>query len=199
MPKPPSSSSSSPIKWTGWHIPFSRDEITLREAHADLSKLGARQEDIPLMVQLVENPRFDIPGFDLFHGAVDLKTHDYIHILLGRGLLAEDEAFVIGFTMGSTNKVTTLEENLYALASRHLYPKVYQFNDEAIRIFKDATKLGYISDCEPLNQVHYDQYLDWKLRDIRQAIALESDLLLAYYGIEKRRYPKSEASQRLLG
>jgi hypothetical protein len=150
------------------------------------------------MIQLVENPRFDIPGFDIFHGAVDLKTHDYIHILLGRGLLADDEAFVIGFTMGSTNKVTTLEENLYTLASRHLYPKVYQFDDEAIRIFKDATKLGYISDCQPLDQVHYDQYFDWKLRDIRVALGLESDLLLAYYRIEQRRYPKSKASQRLL-
>ncbi len=184
--------------WTDWHIPFSRDEITLREARASLSKLGAKQEQIPLMVQLVENPRFDIPGFDIFHGAVDLKTHDCIHILLGRGLLAEDEAFVIGFTMGSTNKVTTLEENLYAFFSRHLYPKVFQFNDEAIRIFKDGTKLGYISDCQPLNQVNYDRYLDWKLRDIRQAIALESDLLLAYYRIEQRRYPKSKAGRRLL-
>ena len=116
------------MKWTDWHIPFARDRMTLREAHADLSKLGARAEDIPLMIQLVENPRFDLPGFDLFHGAVDLQTHDYIHILLGRGLLADDEAFVIGFTMGSTNRVTTLEENLYALISRYFYPKVYQFN-----------------------------------------------------------------------
>ena len=195
MPEKPSTAS---IHWTDWHVPFLREEITLREAHADLSKLGARQEDIPLMIQLVENPRFNLPGFDLFHGAVDLQTHDYIHILLGRGLLAEDEAFVIGFTMGSTNKVTTFEENLYALASRHFYPKAYQFNDEAIRIFKDATKLGYISDCQPLDQVRYSQYLDWKLRDIRTALGLEGDLLLAYYRIEQRRYPKSKASQRLL-
>jgi len=57
--------------------------------------------------------------------------------------------------MGSTNKVTTLEENLYGLVSKYLYPKVYQFNDDEIRIFKDATKLGYISDCEPLDQVDY--------------------------------------------
>jgi hypothetical protein len=39
------------------------------------------------MIQLVENPRFNLPGIDLFHGAVDLATHDAIHILLGRGLL----------------------------------------------------------------------------------------------------------------
>ena len=172
--------------------------MTLREAHASLSALGAKQEEIPLMIQLVENPRFNIPGFDIFHGAVDLRTHDYIHILLGRGLLPKDEAFVIGFTMGSTNKVTTLEENLYALFSKHFYPKVYQFDDEAIRIFKDASKLGYISDCDPLNRVDYARCLDWSLGRIRDAIRLERDLILAYYRIEQRRHPDSQASRRLL-
>ena len=184
--------------WKDWHIPFLRDEITLGEARASLSELGAKQEDIPLMIQLVENPRFDLPGIDIFHGAVDLATHDSIHILLGRGLLTKDEAFVIGFTMGSTNKVTTLEEHLYGLFSKHLYPKVYQFKEEEIRIFKDATKLGYISDCQPLDKIDYAKYLDWKLSDTRKDIGLESDLILAYYRIEQRRYPKSKASQRLL-
>jgi hypothetical protein len=186
------------LSYKDWHIPFSRDDITLRAATDNLSALGAKQEDIPLMVQLVENPRYDIPGFDIFHGAVDIHTHDYIHILLGRGLLPKDEAFVIGFTMGSTNKVTTVEENLYALISKYFYPKVYQFDDEAIRIFKDAVKLGFISDCQPLEQVDYERHLDGELRDIRRQIGLETDLILAYYQIEKRRYPQSKASQRLL-
>jgi hypothetical protein len=186
------------ISYKDWHIPFSNDAMTLREAHASLSSLGAKQESIPLMIQLVENPRFDIPGFDIFHGAVDLKTHDYIHLILGRGLLDKDEAFTIGFTMGSTDKVSTLEEALYALASKHLYPKVYQFDDEAIRIFKDAVRLGFISDCLPLNQVNYEKYLDCSLKNIRQEIQLEGDLILAYYRIEKKRYPNSKASQRLL-
>jgi hypothetical protein len=147
----------SPTSWKDWHIPYSRDQVTLRQAKESLAQLGAKQAEIPLMIQLVENPRFDLPGVDLFHGAVDLHTHDCIHILLGRGLLPKDEAFVIGFTMGSTNKVSTLEENLYGFISRHLYPKLFQFHDEDIRIFKDATKLGYISDCRPLNKVDYEK------------------------------------------
>ena len=189
---------SKPMTWQGWHVPLSLDHITLREAKESLVKLGAMQEDIPLMIQLVENPRFNIPGFDFFHGAVDLATHDAIHILLGRGLLPKDEAFVIGFTMGSTDRVTTIEENLYALFSKHLYPKVYQFKAEEIRVFKDATKLGFISNCRPLDKIDYAKYLDWKLRDLREEIGLESDLILAYYRIERKRYPKSKASQRLL-
>src|SRR5262245_52969772 len=183
------------MTWEEWHIPLSRDQITLREAKESLANLGAKQEDIPLMIQLVENPRFQIPGLEIFHGAVDLATHDSIHILLGRGLLPKDEAFVIGFTMGSTDQVTTMEENLYALFSKYLYPKVYQFKDEEIRIFKDATKLGFISNCRPLDKVTYAQYLDWKLADIRADLGLETDLLLAYFRIEQKRYPTSQASQ----
>jgi hypothetical protein len=190
---------SGTISYKDWHIPFCRDETTLRAARDSLCALGAKQEDIPLMIQLVENPRFNIPGFDIFHGAVDIRTHDYIHIILGRGLLPKDEAFVIGFTMGSTNKVTTLEENLYSLISKHFYPKVYQFDEEAVRIFKDAVKLGFISDCQPLDQIDYEKYLDWKLKEVRQEIGLEADLILAYYGIEKKRHPDAKASRRLLG
>jgi len=186
------------LSYKEWHIPFSQDEMTLREAKQSLAALGAKQKDIPLLVQLVENPRYDIPGIEVFHGAVDVETHDSIHIILGRGLLPKDEAFVIGFTMGSTNKVTTLEEKLYTLVSKYLYPKVYQFKDEEIRIFKDAVRLGYISDCRALDKIDYDKYLDSTLRDIRRDIQLESDLILAYYAIEQKRYPKSKASHRLL-
>ena len=181
-----------------WHIPFSRDQMTLRQGLASLAKIGSMQQEIPLMIQLVENPQYDIPGFDIFHGAVDIRTHDCIHILLGRGLLTKDEAFTIGFTMGSTNRVSTLEETLFALISKYLYPKLYRFDDEAIRIFKDAVKLAFISDCQPLNRIDYSTLLDWPLRKIRKHIGIEKDLLRSYYRIEKKRYPKSSASGRLL-
>lgn len=184
--------------WREWHIPLSEGDATLREALANLQSLGAGQAEIPLMVKLVENPEFDLPGGDLFHGRVDLRTHDLIHIVLGRGLLMNDEAFTIGFTMGSTNRVTTTEEVLFSLISKHVYPKVYQFDDEAVHVFRDATKLGYISDCSPLNKVDFEPLLDEPLRDVRVAIGLEAGLLKAYYTIEKRRCPDDKASQRLL-
>jgi hypothetical protein len=184
--------------WRDWHITLNQRNVPLREALANLHALGAKQAEIPLMVQLVENPSYDLPGGDLFHGRVDLKTHDLIHIILGRGLLMHDEAFTIGFTMGSTNRVTTTEEVLYTLISKFIYPNVYQFDDDAIRIFRDATKLGYISDCTPLNQVDFDPLMDQSLDDVRKSIGIETDLIRAYYAIEKRRCPRDTASQRLL-
>jgi len=186
------------MTYADWHIPLLRSELTLREGLDSLAAIGARQQDIPLIVRLLENPKYRLPGMTLFHGAVDLEAHDRIHILLGRGLLTADEAFTIGFTMGSTKRVRRSEEWLFGLLARYVYPMPYTFDDTAVRIFNDAVRLGGISGCRALNQVDYDRYLDRTLRVIRRELGLETDLLAAYYRIEKERYPDSVASLRLL-
>jgi hypothetical protein len=186
------------ISYRDWHIPFRQDTVTLRQARENMALVRANEDEIPLMVQLVENPKFQIPGIRLFHGAVDLSQHDYIHILLGRGLLDKDEAFTIGFTMGSTNRVTSTEENLYALITRYLYPRVYQFDDESIAVFKNAVRLAYISSCVALDEFDFTPHLDIPLYELRNIVGLEEKLLLAYYEIEKQRYPHARDSRRLL-
>lgn len=181
-----------------WMIPLSEGDKTLARARAELAELGVKQSDVPFLVQLVENPKFDLPGFDIFHGATDLATHDQIHILLGRGLLPKDEAFVIGFTMGSTDGVTQTEETLYGFFAKYLYPRTYRFTDEDMRVFRDAVRLGFVSDVKPLSEVDFDLLQSLTLREARARIGLEEDLLRAYYAIEKRRYPGAFESQRLL-
>ena len=186
------------MTYADWHIPLSRSALTLREGLDSLAAVGARQQEIPLIVRLLENPKYRLPGMTLFHGAVDLEAHDRLHILLGRGLLTGDEAFTIGFTMGSTKRVRRLEEWLFGILARHVYPVPYTFDDTAVRIFNDAVRLGGISGCRALNRINYNQYLDLPLREIRRELGLETDLLAAYYRIERERYPDSAASRRLL-
>lgn len=181
-----------------WFIPLSRGDLRLAEAKASLAPIGLPQEAIPLIVRLVENPAFDLPGVEIFSGAATLDTHDCIHALLGRGLLPKDEAFVLGFTMGSTNRVGAIEERLYGLFARYLYPKAYRFSDEDFQVYKDAVRLGYVSDCRSLAEVDYAALMDLTLDEGRAALGIEASLLRAYYEIEKRRYPGSPESQRLL-
>ena len=138
--------------------------MTLNQAYSQLDEFGLEQDDVPLIIQLVENPKFDLPGIDIFHGATNLETHDYIHILLGRGVMIKDEAFVLGFTMGSSNRVTTTEERLFSFITKYVYPKDYRFTDEDLHIFKDAVRLGFVSDCQSLAKVDYKKYLDWPLQ-----------------------------------
>ena len=184
--------------WKTWHLPLSRDNVTVIEAEQSMTDVGAGQQEIPLIVQLIENPKFQIPGLEFFHGAVDLETHDAIHILLGRGLLPMDEAFTIGFTMGSTCRITAVEETLYQFFSKNLYPKYYRFSEEDLEVFRDAVRLGYISDCTPLDQFKVADIRNMTIREAREFVGLERDLLRAYFKIEHRRYPHSAASARLL-
>jgi hypothetical protein len=187
-----------PEKVRQWVVPLSRGDLTLREACAQLAPIALKADDIPFLVRLVENPELDVPGVEMFNGAVSLPVHDQIHLLLGRGLLAKDEAFVIGFTMGSSDRVTDTEEKLYGIFSRFLYPKAYRFSDEDFRVFRDAVRLGFVSDCVSLAKADFAALQDLPLREARRKLGIEEDLLRAYYAIEKRRYPKSPESQRLL-
>jgi hypothetical protein len=177
-----------------WHIPLSRGSVTMRQAAADLARISvASPEDIPLMVRLAENPKFNI-----FHGAVTLATHDHIHALLGRGLLAKDEAFVVGFTMGSTHRLGATEEKIFEMIAEHLYPGIFRFSEEDVHIFREAVRLAFIADVAALDRVDYERHLDAPLATTRAALGVDEALLRAYYAIEKRRYPEAPESQRLL-
>ncbi len=184
--------------WKDWFIPLSCEDLTLEEGLRSAEKFQAGAVDIPFIVKLLENPKFTLPGISLFNGAVDLFTHDCIHILIGRGMLPKDEAFTIGFTMGSTNKVTTTEKKMFSWIAKYIYPTNYSFDDESVHIFKDAAHLGFVSDCTPLSEVDFNKYLPMKLKDIREELGIETDLLRACYRIHHKRYPDSRCSKRLL-
>lgn len=180
-----------------WFPPLWEENRTLREVYSELMAFGNDQNEVPLIVRLIENPEYDLGGWGFFKGRVTLQQHDYIHILLGRGTMLADEAFVLGFTMGSTDRVSSLEQTLFSAINDVFYPKAYKFSKNGHRIFKEAIWLGYISDCKALDRIDFKPMLDWPLKKIRQEIQLESDLLQAYYNIEAARYTQSRASQRL--
>jgi hypothetical protein len=186
------------ISWRDWIIPLSEQNMTVREALENQAHAGAAEAvSIPFLVRLIENPKYNIPYITLFDGAVDLNEHDIIHLLLGRGMLAKDEAFIIGFTMGSSNAMSTLQKKIYSLIAKYFYPKHYKFSKEDVDVFKKGAHLGYVSDCTPLNKVDFNGLMDLTLKQAREKVGLNPDLLQAYYDNEKKKYPNDKASTRL--
>lgn len=181
-----------------WHIPLSQGDLSLQEALEDMHLFSHDPNAIPLIVQLVENPRFRLPGLEIFHGAVNLADHDCIHILLGRGMMPKDEAFVIGFTMGSTGQVGCFEEKLYELIATYLYPDVYRFKQDDLEVFKDGLHLGYLCHGKSLSDVDYNPLMDQTLSEIRHQLGINPALLKAYYQQEANRYSYAMESKRLL-
>ena len=97
-----------------------------------------KQKDISWLVWLIENPK---SPFHL-HGAATLYDHDHIHVLLRRGQANDDEAFVIGFTMGNDDRTKSWEAKLYKFISRWLYPKAERFTKNQLKIFDSGFKYG---------------------------------------------------------
>ena len=191
----PASSTKFKMNAEDWHIPVSNGNITLRQSLTTMESFKLDQKDIPLIIQLVENPKYDI---GIFPGCVYLFTHDCIHILLGRGVLLKDEAFVIGFTMGCTGRISQLKQGLFLFASKYLYPQGYEFFEEEEQIFRDSIRLPRIMKCKDITSFDFKTYLDKPLSQIRKELDIDVDLLSAYYKIEKRNNMGSKECRRLL-
>jgi hypothetical protein len=150
---------------------------------------------VPLIIKLVENP--DYFTSKLFTGAVDLSKHDCIHVLLGRGLLPKDEAFVIGYTMGSAKKMKRWRRNLFMFFAKYLYPEGYRLGEEERFIFNMGIKLGSLIE-EDLSLVDFKSLNKLSPRSLRQKLGVDENLLMNYYLLEKVLFPNSLESQRLL-
>lgn len=153
------------------------------------------QEDVPLVIKLTENPKYI--SSKLFTGAVDLFSHDCIHVLLGRGLLTKDEAFVIGYTMGSAKKMRRWRRNLFLWVCKHLYPEGYSFGEEERYVFYSGVMAG--SRCPTdLSKVNFKELLDYKVQGVREKLGIDKEILKCYYCTEKKLFLNSVESQRLL-
>lgn len=180
-----------------WHIPFTHENLTLRAALVS-APLATAYTGVPLMLRLQRDPDLSFLGQRIFKGGMDQHQHDCIHCLLGRGLLPMDQAFVLGFTIGCSKKSSMPEHRLHSEVGRHFYRQDTLFNKDEGAVFKEGIKLAYMSFCAPLENFDFTPWCDQSLRQLRDAIGIESDMVMAYYAVEKYRYPHDIASQRLI-
>jgi hypothetical protein len=193
---------SSVTSYSNWHIPLASEDISLQAALDSLqavrSGLAEDADGEQGMASLISSlARTDQPELALFKN-IDRQLQDCIHILLGRGMHTMDEIFVTGFTLGSIKKVINTEQNVYAYVAKYLLPAFIDFNEQEMTVFKDAVRLAFISNCSPLDQFNFSEWLDQPITSTRDAVGIEEELLRAYYVVEKGRNPAVEASQRLL-
>ena len=176
-----------------WHHRLSKGSSILFKVLETMQGFKLDQTEVPLTVRLTENPNYFTSK--LFTGAVDLFSHDCIHVLLGRGLLVKDEAFVIGYTMGSGKKMSRWRRNLFLWITKYLHPEGYKFTEEERYIFYSGVMAG--SQCPTdLSTVDFKKLLDYKVEAVREKLGIDKDLLKCYYCTEKKLFEDKE-SQRL--
>lgn len=175
---------------TEWN-PGLDDTITLAAAHRAMP--GDDASAIPWYVRLLENPASPVA----LPGAVDLYGHDSVHILLGRGTLPPDEAFVIGVTMGASGTLHGWQESLYALAAQRFYGDVFRFSRTDVQVFRTAVRFARAARIRPLHTLPWRDLADRRLGEVRALAGIDTGALLTAYERERARFPTSRAARRL--
>lgn len=190
---PPPAGGTHVPAWRRWSPGLDNDDLTLREVLATLP--AAPPNAIPWIVRLFENPR----GWLRLHGAVDLAHHDRIHVLLGRGLLGQDEAFVIGFTMGSTKRLSRFEQAFFKFVAAFVYPEPYRIPRPMLAAYDLGVEAGREIGVPDIHRAVGDDRLDRPLGDVRRALGIDTAKLRDFYARERAALPGTAASQRLPG
>jgi hypothetical protein len=185
------SSDTRTANWWEWFPGLDNDARTLRDVLAGMP--AAPPTAIPWIIRLFENDK----GWLRLHGAVNLERHDMIHVLLGRGLLDQDEAFVIGFTMGCTKAVSRLEKWLFRFAVSRLYPEPYRIHAQTLAAYDLGLEAGRNFGIRNLHLRLRRDMLDRPLGDVRRELGIDTARLRRFYARERESLPGTLASLRL--
>ena len=127
-----------------------------------------KQDNIPLIIRLFEDPRSPMA----LPCKISLHNHDCLHIILGLGVSPQDEAFVIGFTMGNNERTKLWHVQLFKLLSRFIYPPKYRFTLQDCKIFDLGYDYGKKLGYRNLNQVDFEWFYEIKIQNIRDLLGI---------------------------
>ena len=186
----PVESDTATPHWREWHPGLANAARTLGEVLDALPGFDAAT--VPPLVRVFENPASPVA----LPGACSLEQHDAIHVLVGRGLVDQDEAFVIGFTAGSAAGLERADVEAYrvALAS---YEEPYRINDRDLLAFDIGVQAGTVSAARDLHTLDVAAARSEALGALRARLGLSPDLLRGFFALEQRVIPGTPASLRL--
>ncbi|MEO1307638.1 MAG: hypothetical protein AAFV38_06825, partial [Pseudomonadota bacterium] len=151
---------------------------------------------VQLTIRRYENPESP----DALPGAISLPRHDCIHVLLGRGLHVQDEAFIIGATMGAASDITGEIVEFFIKVSTTEYPKHWRFQQEHIPSFRLG--VGFSMDNLRAKDLHLiplenEPWQSKTVRDARLELGIVKEELRAYFRKAELLVPGTRASRRL--
>ena len=177
--------------WLAWYPGIDNDDLTVDEV---IDSMPASPESaIPWVVRLFENPS----SWLRFRGAVDLEDHDVLHALLGRGLQDQDEAFVLGFAMGTAKRVGRIERSVFKFVLNRLYPEPYRIPRYLQPAFDIGIECGQLTGIKNLYKQPLKEFRGMTLGEAREACGIDMQILRQFFEREQERIPFTIASLRL--
>ncbi len=179
------------IAWYDWD-PYDLDpSMPLAAGLLTLPKSPVTK--IPAVIRFLENPQspFHLPG------ATYLRDHDAIHIILGRGLSLQDEAFVIGYTMGNDANLSGFDRHIYKVFSRLFFRKPFRFGEEHILVFDLAADIGMKHGKHNIHLLDHGASSETAIDRVRDCCGITCQLLLDWFELECAILPNTPTSRRL--
>ncbi len=177
--------------WLAWYPGLDAPERIVDSVIATLPTVPASK--IPWIVSLFESPT----SWCRFRGAVDLEDHDVLHVLLGRGLQDQDEAFVLGFAMGTAKKVSWLQYHIFQFTLSRLYPEPYRIPRFLHPAFQLGVKCGQLTGARDLYKRPLKSLRSLSIHEARREAGIDSEVLREFYRLEQLAIPITIASLRL--
>ncbi|MEM6941009.1 MAG: hypothetical protein AAF943_08450 [Pseudomonadota bacterium] len=182
------------LAWDEWSPGLDTDQMTLAEVLATMP--AANADEVPEIIRKYENPESP----DALPGAISLARHDCIHVLLGRGLHVQDEAFIIGATMGAASDITDEVVDFFIRVSTQEYPKHWRFEEAHIASYRLG--VGFAVDNMPSKDLHLIplESEPWQSKTVAQArkdLGIVKEELRAYFRKAELLVPGTRASRRL--
>lgn len=170
---------------------MANDQVTLGALLDTLPGLSAAST--PAEISDLENPSSPraLPG------AVTLARHDVIHALVGRALMDQDEAFVIGFTMGNATEYRDKDGETIKAAFSDRYPEPFRISGEKLLAFDLGVAAGRAVPVKDIAELSIETMTDKTLGELRHLLGISTDKLKAVYAKEKELIPSTLESCRL--
>ncbi|MEH2378468.1 MAG: hypothetical protein V7K27_06125 [Nostoc sp.] len=143
--------------------------IKLKEAYSTIFSL--HNPKIPFIIWLLENPNSPLA----LPGKISLHDHDYIHILLGRGISPQDEAFVIGFTMGNDLNTNRIHLFIFKFFAQFIYPYPYKFSKLDFINFDLGFIYGKKMKIKQINEINFEKYHNETINYLRNYFGISAD------------------------
>ncbi|MBI1275638.1 hypothetical protein GC177_06675 [bacterium] len=177
--------------WKDWTPGLDTGNQLLGEVYDTLQ--GNDPDAINFFVWLFENPKSPIA----MKGAISLERHDCVHILLGRGLLPQDEAFVIGYTMGTAKNISRFEARLFKLITNKIYPNPYRFSADNLVAYNMGLRLGKLNPVGKIYDMALETMKHKRIDELRALCGIDAEALRRVYAAEQVMIPGSKESERL--
>jgi len=168
-----------PMTWKDWNPGLENDDQILGDVYRTIPHSELKPSS-PFIVRMFENPKSPIP----LPGKCDLLRHDLIHILLGRGLLLEDEAFVIGYTMGTSKRIGQFGKLFYKSISCTVYPKEYRFRLQDMTVYDLGFSAGQRNKIE-IYDIEIENRLNCTVGEVRSSLGIDKTVLKTAFSFER--------------